>query len=78
MTVMLTLPVVWNNPNSCLRVSSLTAPGASILLPRTKKGTLESCSIAKRAYNVEISLCVYGNKKVELTSNSALASPKRE
>ena len=44
-----TLPVVWYKPKWCRSSSSLTAPGASILLPSTRKGTFASCSIERSA-----------------------------
>jgi len=45
----LTLPVVWYRPSAYRRSCSLTAPGASILLPRIMKGTFESSSMESRA-----------------------------
>ena len=41
----LTLPVVWYNPSWCRSSSSETAPGASILLPRMRNGTMDKDSI---------------------------------
>ncbi len=40
-----TLPVVWYSPSWCLSSSSETAPGASILFPRIRKGTVERLSM---------------------------------
>lgn len=45
----LPLPVVWIKPRAERSSSSETAPGASILLPRIKKGTRSNCWIARRA-----------------------------
>lgn len=41
----LTLPVVWYRPKKCRSSSSLTALGASILLPKMRKGTILRDSI---------------------------------
>lgn len=46
----LAFPVVWMRPRADFSSSSDTAPGASILLPRIKNGTLDNSSIDNNDY----------------------------
>lgn len=59
----LTFPVVWYSPRACRNSSSDTAPGASILFPRIRKGTVESSSMDKSAYAYMCTTGSGGGKK---------------
>lgn len=74
---LLTLPVVWYMPRACLRSSSLTAPGASILLPRMRKGTFESSSIDSNASSSSCALSVMSYHLETASAGRAFDSENR-